>query len=275
MEGIGLKELFDQLYREDEEFRDLVSEIRKMVLDPGSVFDSELALTLFNRILAKLGLPPTTPAYLRPRKTVLVRAREPIPRPPRCITKPSLPEIVVLQPLIDVERGNALTQVYACQYFRGGHRVTEVTLVFGDEDRPPSGSKLDVWYDAWRLVSWGRIRDLETFYIVEKEGAYEVDFTGLQLILKETLGVRKIPPIGSGKRRFHEPGHEYEVEVVKGETITIYVNTWNHALSTVDTNPGLEKLSFRLEDVGFRVGSRVRAENDNSDIKYISEIPGL
>jgi len=43
----------------------------------------------------------------------------------------------------------------------------------------------------------------------------------------------------------------------------------------VDTNPGLEKLSFRLEDVEFYVGSRVKAENDNSDIKYISEIPGL
>lgn len=268
-----IKEKFDFLYKERVDFRALVDKLRMMILDPDQPFDVKYVLDLFNEILSLMGLPSTSATYLRPRKTVIVKMLEP-PPPPKCVDL-EFPELRVFQPKSDVDIGNGFRAVYVCPYLKNDMRVYEVTLVFGDEDKPPMGSIMDIWYGVWRLVAWGRISDIETFYIIDKGDRYEVDFTGLQLVLKETLGVRKIPPIGSGNKRFYEPGHEYEIESAPRDVLNIYVNTWNHGLGLRDNNPNIKKVMFTLEDVEVRKGCRVFAENDVADIKYVSEIPGI
>ncbi len=270
----NLSEIFNKLYMRREEFRRNVDRLRLMLLDPDTLFDGDEALTLFNKVLREMGFSETDKSFLKPRKSVLVKAAE-VPEPPACREERLGIDLVFMQPRIDVEKGNGLRRVYFCKYMRGDKEVLEVTLVFGDEDRLPSGSKLDLWYDVWRLIAWGRLQDIETFYIVRKESTYEIDLTGLQLILRENLGVRKIPPIGSGGKGYFEAGHEYEVEVVRGDKIVVYVNTWNHALSTIDTNPRLVKEVFTLDNVEVKIGSRMDVENELSAIKYISEIPGI
>lgn len=268
-----LKEKFEFLYRERVDFQALVDRLREIILDPAQPFDVKYVLDLFNEVLAHMGLPSTSATYLRPRKTVLVKASTP-PPPPKCIDT-EFPELRFFQPRVDVEAGDGLRAAYVCPYLREGATVYEVTLVFGDEDKPPVGGIMDLWYDVWRLVAWGRISDVETFYIIDKGDRLEVAFTGLQLVLKLTLGVRKIPPIGSGNKRFYEPGHEFEVDFVPKRVLDIYVNTWNHGLGLRDNNPKMEKVMFTLEDIEVKRGCRFEAENDIAYIEYVSEVPGV
>ncbi len=269
-----LDEKFIYLYNNYPDFREKVDELRKMVLDPDTVFDGRKALALFNYILDRLGLPEMSPIYFRYGKSVREKAFT-IPERISC-SQPSFKfSLTILQPKLDVEYGNGLEAIYICSYKSEGTEVVEITLVFRDEDRPPANSSGDLWYDAWRLVSWGRVADIETFYILKRGERYVVEYRGLALILDETYGLRSIAPIGSSSKTYGDSGHFETSEISSTDSIVIYVNTWNHALSLRDNNPGIEKIAFTLDKVKVRIGARIDAENDYSMLKYISEIPRI
>lgn len=272
MTRVPLRRRFEALYAEDPGFRGIVERLRRMLLDPDEPLDAHAALHLFNEILARFGVEPVSATYITPRKSVHLRLPEP-PPPPSCLDAEP-PPITVVQPRIDVEAGDGLQEVYACTYARGDRRVHEVTLVFGDEDKPPSGGVLDLWYDLWRLVSWGRVADIETFYIVESPRSYTLLFTGLGLVLGDG-GLRRIPPIGSGGHRYYEGAHVYEAHTVPRGPLTVYVNTWNHALGVADNNPALEKVVYGPGDVPAARAPRYQVENRYSQLRYSSETPGV
>jgi len=271
--GEGLELTFRRLYESDPEFKASVDELRGLVLDPSVPYDRVKALKLFNSILRKLGLPETGPMHFRHGKSVKERALR-VPERATCAKPSTELQLRVLQPLPDVENGNGLEAVYVCGLQGSNGEVVEVTLVFSDEDKPPAGSLEDLWYDVWRLVTWGRLEDVETFYIVNDGRRLRVEYRGLTLVLSETLGLREIGPIGSGSKEFAEAAHIEDVEVAGTTPLELYVNTWNHAISLRDNNPDVEKAVFGLSDVDVRVGSRLDAENDYSDLTYVGEVPG-
>jgi len=269
----GLKGAFRRLYESDPEFRASVDGLRKLALDPDVPYNRAKALKLFNTILRKLGLPETSPIHFRYGKSV----KEKAPGVPRKVTcaKPSTElRLRVLQPSPDVENGNGLKAVYVCGLQSLGGEVIEVTLVFSDEDKPPAGSLEDLWYDVWRLVTWGRLEDIETLYVVNDGHRLRVEYRGLMLVLNGTLGLREIAPIGSGLKRFTEAAHVEDIEVASTTLLELYVNTWNHAIGLRDNNPDVEKVVFGPSGVDVRVGSRLDAENDYSDLVYVGEVPG-
>uniref|UniRef100_A0A7C4BAE2 Uncharacterized protein n=1 Tax=Thermofilum pendens TaxID=2269 RepID=A0A7C4BAE2_THEPE len=267
--GPPLEERFRELYSSDTAFRSAVDELRAMVLDPQVPFDRERALQLFNTILGRLGLPAMDPVHFGYGKAVAGRAEE-LPEPVECLVPREL-RLVVMQPKPDVDAGNGLERVYACEYEVGGKRVVEVTLVFRNE-RSPSGTLQDAWYEAWRLVAWGRSRDIETFFLVLEGGRVYADFSGFALVLRDTMGLRLVKGIGSGAKTFGESAHEEERVEVPGLDLIIYVNTYNHALGLRDNNPGVEKARFMFTPGNIDVGRRMHAENEYSDLKYSGEL---
>jgi len=267
--GLPLEGKFRELYSSDAAFRSAVDELRAMVLDPQVPFDKGRALQLFNTVLGKLGLPAIDAAHFRYGKAVAGRVEKP-PEPMECSTPGEL-RLVVVQPKPDVKAGNGLERVYVCEYELGGRRVVEVTLVFRNE-RSPSSTLQDAWYEAWRLVSWGRSRDIETFFLVLEGGRVYADFSGFALVLQGTMGLRLVRGIGSGDKAFGESAHEEERVEAPGLNLTVYVNTYNHALGLKDNNPGMEKVVFVVTPEKAAVGRRLHAENDYSDLRYSGEL---
>lgn len=267
--GKTLEERFRALYSEDPDFKTAVDELRSMVLDPEAPFDKGKAISLFNTVLGKLGLPAIDPVHFNYGKSVTMRAGK-LPEPVNCSPPVNL-KLTVVQPRIDVEGNNGLEKVYACSYELNGKKVVEVTLVFANE-RSPGATLQDTWYEAWRLVSWGRSRDVETFFLVQENGKTYVDFSGLALILQGSSGLRLIKGIGSGGKTFTESVHEEGRFEVSSVNLTIYVNTYNHALGLEDSNPSMEKATFTYYEGYFSQGRRLDVENVYSDIKYSGEL---
>ncbi|MEM0208217.1 MAG: hypothetical protein QW360_01345 [Thermofilum sp.] len=257
-----MEEKFRQLYASNPDFRLSVDELRRMVLDPDTPFDKEMARKLFNSVLRELGVSEIDSLHFNYGKSVYGRVNKSFPTV-RC-DFPSDFHLVVVQPKTDVEAGNSLEKVYFCSYEINGKSVVEVTLVFRNE-RSPSSTLEDAWYEAWRLISWGRSRDIETFFVVREGEKTYVDFSGLGLV----------KDIGSGSKTYSESAHEEEKIEISGPNITIYVNTYNHALGLKDNNPGLEKVIFRVTESNSALGRRVDAENEFSGIRYINELVGL
>ena len=197
-----LEEKFRELYSSDAEFRSAVDELRAMVLDPQVPFDKGRALQLFSTVLGKLGLPAMDAARFGYGKAAVGRVEKP-PEPVECLVPEEL-RLVVMQPKLDVEAGNGLERVYVCGYELGGRKVVEVTLVFRNE-RSPGATLQDAWYEAWRLVAWGRSRDIETFFLVREGGRVYADFSGFALVLRDTAGLRLVKGIGSGARPSASP----------------------------------------------------------------------
>ncbi|MEM0087468.1 MAG: hypothetical protein QXT33_03090 [Thermofilum sp.] len=268
-EAPSLESKFRDLYSRNAEFRLAVDELRRLALDPGVPYDENRAFTLFNSILKGLGLPEVDRLHFRYGKSVKARA-EKVPEPVACRLPDDL-NLVIVQPKLDVSAGNHLEKVYACEYQLGSKRVVEVTLVFKNEKRPDRSLE-DVWYEVWRLVAWGRSRDVETFFLVYEGGKAYVDFSGLALILKDTSGLRFISSIGSGGKGYFESAHETERWELSSARIVVYVNTYNHALGVKDNNPGMEKVVYEVAPRDVVVGRRIDAENEYSDLKYAGEI---
>jgi len=266
-----LKEKFRKLYESDEEFRKAVDELRKMVLDPEQPYDKDKALKLFNTVLEKLELPKMSPLNFNFGKSVHTKASR-VPPKPECQPPPQNLVLKIVQPKSDVEEGNGVEEVYMCYFRHGASWVIEVTVVFSDEDRPQPNSLDDVWYDVWRLISWGRVEDIETFYIILHPMRTFIKYEGLAILLNESLGIRSIAPIGSDYKSFSSTAHEEGTETLEGTEITIYVNTWNHAFSIQDTNKNMEKIVYEYAPDKAKIGLRLDAENDYSMLKYLGEI---
>ncbi len=104
-------------------------------------------------------------------------------------------------------------------YYHVGDRVT-YELWFRDEDHPDPG--WDQWWDAQRLNLYGRIEDVESFYIENNV----IHFDG----------------IWSNDKTFAFPIGQHGTQT-RNYTDTIYVsNVWNHAMDVNDENPGLGKV---------------------------------
>ncbi len=267
----GLKGKFECIYREDPDFRAAVDELRKMVLDPEEPFDKERAFVLFNKVLSRLGLPEMPYHLFRYGKSVREKALQ-VPPSPACRSPPPGFSLSIVQPHEDVANGNGLEAVYLCTFEEGGRTIVEVTLVFRDEDKPQPNSAEDLWYDVWRLVAWGRVEDIETFFVYLYGSKAIVKFEGLALVLEGSMGLREIAPIGSGSKSFYSSAHVNDEGSSNLKELTVYVNTWNHALGLRDNNPAMTKDVFSLSDLSVRIGSRLDAENEYSSLKYAAEI---
>ncbi len=275
-----LKEKFLFLYQTDPQFRESVDRLREMLFDPLEEFNKTEAWILFNLILEKMGLPKIELEDFRYGRGGLTPSPEPPPElKPCCENCVDVDEIIdaIVIPVKDLEEGNGLEAIYVCAhrdvfygFFMPKKVILEVTLVFSDEDSPFK----DIEYDLWRLIAWGRVEDIETFFIIidEETGDVEkVSFKGLVIKMKDWPSERRILPIGSRIAPYTSSAHDLIIFESAEKPLTIYVNTWNHALSLNDNNLLLAKRSYSLEEIEVRIGRRIDAENDYSMLKYSSQ----
>jgi len=95
------------------------------------------------------------------------------------------------------------------------------TMYYYDEDHP--NPDLDPLYDAIRQATYGRIEDIETFYVRTIDNLICFD------------------EIWSNDKTFAEPIGQHGIATFP-YTSTIYIAVWNHALDVDDNNPSLDKV---------------------------------
>ncbi len=135
-----------------------------------------------------------------------------------------------VQPLVDVTGGSGLSGfVYynvngdnqligVDKIISSSQSMTRYVLEWQDEDDP--NPTLDAIYDQYRLQHFGRIADVETFVVLDGQ----IQFDGIW-----------------------DQGNGYGISAHGDKTrtwsngVTIYANTWNHALDIYDNNSGLTK----------------------------------
>jgi len=268
---------FKKLYREDEEFKKNVDAVRSEIFNPYREPDVYSVLAKFNKLAERLGIPPfeKKEEVFLPKTIFELDYEEPVLREEEI---PDLAKILptIAQPRVDIERGNKLCKIYA-QAFREAYGfrndrvfLVEVTLVFESEYDPEMG----VYNDLWRLISWGRVEDVETFFLIYDSDSLtpvEVMFPPLLLKFPYKKHYRYIPPSFSGELSFQLTAHSMARLKLYSEPV-IYVNTWNHALSIFYTNLDLEKTLFKPRELKLIKGRRLEAENDLSMLKYDGEI---
>lgn len=152
-------------------------------------------------------------------------------------------------PVFDQENG--LIEVF--------HEVEEyktrisVTVVFKDEDHP--WCLVDNLYDAYRYFKYGRVEDIETFY----------------LLLNDDGSIKGVefPGVFSGSHKFEDTKDLHgsavfesgEISFIYGRPI-IYVNTWNHMFGI---NPSFDTTEeIMLYRYPHSTGSREDAEKKYS-----------
>lgn len=96
------------------------------------------------------------------------------------------------------------------------------TMYYYDEDHPDPS--LDSSYDQYRLAVYGRLEDIETFYIRPSTNTLCFDY------------------IWSNDKTFAYPVGQHGNNVFS-PTSTVYIAVWNHALDVNDDNPSLAKTS--------------------------------
>lgn len=97
-------------------------------------------------------------------------------------------------------------------------------MYFYDEDHPDP--TIDVLYDYWRQIYYGRIQDIESFVVTNGI----IDFNG----------------IWDNNRAYAEfYGQHGAMTRSYAATSKVYVsNVWNHAMDTLDKNTNLGKVSW-------------------------------
>ena len=143
--------------------------------------------------------------------------------------------VILMFPRIDLD--NAPIDFYSIKY----GDVEEITVVFKDEDYPSKFT--DILYDTYRLMKWGRIEDVETFYIKGNVVIFPDDYSG-DATFHQTENLHNHAEI---------PIDEFQKEDGK---ILVYVNTWNHMFSNKPI-PGLEYVPFHFVP---KIGSREDVE---------------
>ena len=94
--------------------------------------------------------------------------------------------------------------------------LKEYELTFADEDHPVPG--LDQLYDQYRIQEYGTIQDVESFFVSENYIFFVGTYSGSQGFLTSV------------------PQH---LDGTKSWASSVYVsNTWNHMMSTHNTNSG-------------------------------------
>lgn len=129
----------------------------------------------------------------------------------------------------------------------------EVTVVFSDEDYPCL--IMDFFYDIYRFFRYGRVEDIETFYIrFDSEGEIiAVDFPG----------------VFSEEHAFDDTKNLHASGVLMPNSITcidgrplIFINTWNHMFGVI---PSFDRASeVFLFNYHLAEGNRSDAEHKYS-----------
>lgn len=191
---------------------------------------------------------------------------------------------LVRQPLSDVNGGQPLTNVFVdvfeqsiYGYSLPGLNIIEISLVWSDED-VPNNVPLDIAYDAVRLVLWGRIQDIETFFItVDRAGGlfYRVGFIRIGC---GRPGIQNIDPCFSGAQTWTGSNH-YEAKLDRinfsktQERVWINVNTWNHMLGNTQNNQVTLRQYQTWTEFTLQHGNRMVTENTiQSTYVYTTEV---
>ncbi len=125
----------------------------------------------------------------------------------------------------------------------------EITVVFKDEDHPCFLA--DILYDLYRYFKYGRIKDIETFFL---HYSYDESLKGIEF-----------PGVYAGDHRFSDTkdlhGSAYfqanEVEFINGRPI-IYINTWNHMFGI--KRSFCKENEILINDYPASIGTRADAE---------------
>ena len=106
-------------------------------------------------------------------------------------------------------------------------------ITFIDEDHP--NVAIDIMYDGIRIIEYGSVEDIEAFYIIDGD-----------ILFIDVLDHDRYNHSGSGSQGFRDLDDDvygYHIAETESFSNTIYVNTWNHMMSTIDTNPNMRKAS--------------------------------
>lgn len=110
------------------------------------------------------------------------------------------------------DKSNSIHSIY---YYDHGDR-REVTVVFWDEDHP--NPFVDFVYDIYRFFKWGRLYDIETFFVLKDRVLFEDDYCDSYSYYQlEDLHSRAEIPID-------------DFEKIDNNVI-VYISTWNHMFS--------------------------------------------
>ena len=287
---------FNDLYANDEEFRSEVDKIRSL-LSLGYLSDNGWLVykQSFDKILFRMGSPSldTMPskdleefrkyveheaANLRNVKyeSTFVEQTTLSPQSEIDLARPFVPKL--WQPNADIQYPalNGVWKIYVdvhdqqiYDYYLPSYYIIEISIVWFDEDFPDAF--LDGVYDTLRMSSWGRIQDIETFFICVHKTVMETKW--LSFIACEIYwlghGWRTIDPAYNNIDTFyyvlapHMEGRVYEGYFQQtGEHPILWVNTWNHMMGQTDTNPTMADTSHDFWNWTIYWGNRYRTENE-------------
>ena len=147
--------------------------------------------------------------------------------------------LIFMIPAFDLE--NLPIEFYFCHTSEG----TQITIVFEDEDHP--NPVIDFVYDVYRYFKWGRIKDIESFYLKDDYIFFPDDYASVTGFFEtENLHIEASIPL--------EEFDEFE-----GGKI-VYINTWNHMFS----EKPLKGVSYFILFPSFEEGCRIDAERKHS-----------
>lgn len=121
-------------------------------------------------------------------------------------------QFVIKVPEFDKE--NSVFNIYTFE--KEGNK--EITIIFWDEDHP--NFFVDFVYDIYRFLKWGRMYDIETFFISDNSVIFEDDFSNSSSYF-QTKNLNNYKEI---------PFEDFQKD---GDNIVIYVSTWNHMFSNM------------------------------------------
>ncbi|AKI97276.1 hypothetical protein [Kosmotoga pacifica] len=163
-------------------------------------------------------------------------------------------QVVVPLPIFsvpDFDQRNGIIEVF--YEVLENNSTISVTVVFRDEDYPCFLA--NILYDVYRYFRYGRIVDIETFY--------------LHLSAEGTVTVVEFPGVFSGDHTFKDTKNLHgsasftatEITFIDGRPL-IYVNTWNHMFGVrASFDKKYEKMIF---DYPITRGGRLEAERKYS-----------
>ena len=124
----------------------------------------------------------------------------------------------------DLKGGNEIVAVLFEKKYRGIHPIIEVSVVFKDEDHP--NPIYDFFYDIYRFFKYGRIKDIETFYIVFEDESMRKP---MKIEFPNVYGDEL--PYDAVENLHGDADVPYENFEFDGKRPIIFVNTWNHMFS--------------------------------------------
>ena len=283
---------FYELYDKDLEFKDAVEKIRSIAAAKDSFIDKDWMLiqTSFNHILQKMGLVTLDKfdekQLLEFKKEIeymasnikLIELEKNYIETPSLLMTPQQ-EIayattyapIVKQPQFDTV-GNGLTNVFVDVFEQGiygysmpGYNIIEISLVWNDEDYP-NNPPLDAAYDAVRQVLYGRLQDIETYFIVIDRTSGFFYHLSFRKIAAYRPGLIDFDGCYSSTQTWTQSNH-YEALKDRylwdktSEHAWMYVNTWNHMLGEDQNNAGTHRSYQTWTEFTLQHGNRITTEN--------------